>query len=67
MALQQDIEKHEVELATGKRATELKGYIGTIDEKTASMETVKDELDKKEKIYADYEEKKASLERYAKS
>ncbi len=64
-ALQQDSEGKQIELSDLRQASsKLLQQLGTVDE-SASIGTMEEELDSKEKIWATYEEKKKSLEQYA--
>ncbi|MER2090198.1 MAG: AAA domain-containing protein [Sporosarcina sp.] len=62
--MQHDAENLQIQLNTLlQEKLHLQEQLDTIDE-TVSIDTVKEELSKKKKMYADYEEKRAALKQY---
>jgi superfamily I DNA and/or RNA helicase len=63
--IQRDAENKRTELANHQQTnSKLLELLGTVDA-NASISLVKEELEKKEKIYADYEKKRTVLQQYA--
>lgn len=65
-ALQENVEAHQLELSRLQQiCVELREQLEYIDEH-ASIERLQEEVQSKEKVHADYEEKKAALQQYIK-